>query len=429
MRKYLFPVMIVFILVLSACAKQTAAQPTASSTVAPTAAAPAGQPTPAPTVEPYTNAATPCKPLNILNELLPTPDSSIPAVSDQDWIKGPADAKVTFMVYTDLQCPYCAQFDPIINQVLKDFPNDTRLVVRFWPLAQIHDKALLAAQAAEAAGKQGKFFELVDMLFTAQSDWSAKSLADFETYLQEKAPSVGLNVDQFMKDLKDPAIVKKVADNRTANDQLFQALGTKYNSGFGTPTLFINGSLYSDQRTAAILSSIVNLIKNKGVDLPCPATSIDPTKSYTATLTTNKGDIVINLFAKDAPVAVNSFISLVDQKWYDNNAFFVARDQFVISGDKTNTGIGSPGYAYLDEVNPNLKFDKEGMVGMYNFGPGTNGSQFFITKAAMDSLTGHYTVFGQVTQGMDVVKALALHEPDQSLDSADKIISVTVTAK
>jgi len=429
MRKIVFPILIVFAILLSACGTT---KTTTTATTAPTSATnvtstPGG---PTPTPAPYTDSQTPCKPFNILDEILPASPVKIPDATSTDWVEGPANAPVTFTLYTDLQCPYCAQADPIINAVVKAFPNDVRLVFRHWPLVSLHDKALQAAKAAEAAGKQGKFFEMAEFLFTNQSEWSVKSATDFATWLNSKTASLGLDAAKFATDWNDPAIAQKVSADQAASDKLGEELSQAYQTGFGTPTLIINGSPYMEQRSVELLSLIVNLIKNKNVAVQqCPATIIDTKKDYSATLTTTKGDIVIDLLEKVAPVSVNSFVSLAQNGWFKDNIFFVVRDQFVMTGDQTNTGLGGPGYAFKDEIDPTYTFDKEGMVGIYNFGPGTNGSQFFILKAPLTALNGRYTIFGVVTQGMDVLKALALHETSQSQDSADKILSVAITAK
>ena len=433
MRKFFFPILIVFALLLSACGNaKTATTATTAPTVpaaTPNATTVPGSPTPTPA--PYTDSQTVCKPYNFVDDILPASLIPIPDVTSADWVNGPTNAPVTFTIYTDLQCPYCAEADPIFNAVLKAFPNDVRLVFRHWPLASIHANALQAARAADAAGKQGqdKFFAMTELLFTNQSVWSAKSAADFTTWLNGKSASLGLDAAKFAADWNDPAIAQTVSADQAASDELGEELSQAYQTGFGTPTLIINGSPYMEQRSVELLSLVVNLIKNKNTTLQqCPATIIDPKKDYAATLTTTKGDIVIDLLEKVASVSVNSFVSLAQSGWYKDNAFFVT-EQIALTGDKTNTGYGGPGYAFKDEIDPAYSFDKEGVVGMYNFGPGKNSSQFFILKAPFIALNGRYTIFGVVTQGMDVLKTLALFDGSQGLDSADKILSVTITEK
>ena len=195
MRNTHFFVVLIAALLLSACGSGTTSEATATPTVssAPDTAAQATQ-------APYTDANTPCKPFSLIDQVFQPPLVPIPEVTDQDWVNGPADAKVTFIVYDDIQCPYCAQFQPIINEVLAQFPEDARLVFRHWPLS-FHDKAALSAQALEAAGRQGKFFEMVDTLYARQSEWNQKTPEEYETYVKEIASSLGLDATQFATDL------------------------------------------------------------------------------------------------------------------------------------------------------------------------------------------------------------------------------------
>src|SRR4029077_10182333 len=114
-----------------------------------------------------------------------------------------------------------------------------------------------------------------------------------------------------------------------------------------------------------------------------PAMSIDSGKKYTATLSTSRGDIVCALFAKDAPKTVNNFVFLAREKFYDGTVFHRVINDFMIQGgDPTGTGRGGPGYRFEDEFKGNPHKHKVGTLSMANAGPGTNGSQFFITHIA-----------------------------------------------
>jgi len=138
-----------------------------------------------------------------------------------------------------------------------------------------------------------------------------------------------------------------------------------------------------------------------------PAMQIDTTKSYTATIETNKGSITIELFAKDAPKTVNNFVFLSREGFYDGVAFHRVIPNFVIQGgDPTGTGRGGPGYRFEDELVGNPNKHGTGVLSMANAGPNTNGSQFFITHSPQPHLDGKHTVFGKVTSGMDVVNAI-----------------------
>ena len=139
-----------------------------------------------------------------------------------------------------------------------------------------------------------------------------------------------------------------------------------------------------------------------------PAMSIDAAKSYTATLKTNHGEITIELFASDAPITVNNFLFLARENFYDGVIFHRVIDGFMIQGgDPTGTGTGGPGYRFQDEIVPSITFAEPGLLAMANSGPGTNGSQFFITVTPTPHLNGNHTIFGKVTDGYDVVLAIS----------------------
>ena len=138
-----------------------------------------------------------------------------------------------------------------------------------------------------------------------------------------------------------------------------------------------------------------------------PPLTIDPTRSYTATLQTTAGDIVIELLPGDAPNTVNNFVFLARQGFYEGTPFHrVIRGFMIQTGDPTGTGTGGPGYRFDDE--PVSRAYEPGIVAMANAGPNTNGSQFFIVHGEGGrGLPPSYTIFGRVTSGMDVVDRIA----------------------
>ena len=150
-----------------------------------------------------------------------------------------------------------------------------------------------------------------------------------------------------------------------------------------------------------------------------PEMQIDPKKSYAVSMETNKGTIEIELFADAAPVTVNNFVFLAREGFYDGVTFHRVIPNFVIQGgDPTGSGRGGPGYRIQDEFNGNPHKHGTGYLSMANAGPGTNGSQFFITHSPQPHLDGRHTVFGKVTSGMDVVN---------SIRQGDQMTSVTVS--
>ena len=138
-----------------------------------------------------------------------------------------------------------------------------------------------------------------------------------------------------------------------------------------------------------------------------PPMTIDKNKTYTATMKTNYGDIVIQLYPKDAPLTVNNFVFLARQGFYDGVKFHRVVKGFMIQGgDPTGTGAGGPGYKFSDELPTTLDY-YSGTIAMANSGPNTNGSQFFIMLADYSKrLPQNYSIFGRVTSGMDVVNKI-----------------------
>src|SRR4030042_299531 len=162
----------------------------------------------------------------------------------------------------------------------------------------------------------------------------------------------------------------------------------------GTPSLLINGQAWpmNVPMNDSNFSTIIRLTLLENLQFTeCPPLTINPTKQYIATLHTEKGDIVIELFADKAPLAVNSFIFLARNGWFNDVTFHRGIPGFVAqAGDPSGTGYGTPGYAFKNEISSDLKFDAPGMVGMANAGADSNGSQFFITYSARPTLAGSF---------------------------------------
>jgi len=138
-----------------------------------------------------------------------------------------------------------------------------------------------------------------------------------------------------------------------------------------------------------------------------PEMQIDLSKTYRVTIKTNRGDIELELYPEHAPKTVNNFVYLAGEGFYDGVTFHRVIDHFMIQGgDPTGTGSGGPGYRFEDEVTGNPLTHERCVISMANAGPGTNGSQFFITHVPQTHLDGKHTVFGAVVEGHDVVDAV-----------------------
>ena len=148
-----------------------------------------------------------------------------------------------------------------------------------------------------------------------------------------------------------------------------------------------------------------------------PAMQLEAGKQYRAVLHTSRGDIHLRLFAAETPLTVNNFTFLAKEGYYDGTSFHRVLPDFMIQGgDPTGTGRGGPGYTFMDEFHADLRHDGPGVLSMANAGPGTNGSQFFITHVATPWLDRKHSVFGRVTQGQDVVDSIRQGDSITSVD-------------
>ena len=159
-----------------------------------------------------------------------------------------------------------------------------------------------------------------------------------------------------------------------------------------------------------------------------PAMTIDPSKEYTATFNMEDGsEFTIKLFADKVPNTTNNFVFLANDGYYDGVTFHRVIPGFMAQGgDPTGTGRGGPGYQFADEFHPELRHDKPGILSMANAGPGTNGSQFFITFVPTPHLDNNHAVFGEVIEGMDVVNAISPRDPMSARTPGDAVSSITI---
>ena len=311
----------------------------------------------------------------------------------------------------------------IIGELMRNH-KDVRVVFRPLPLIAIldkldkTDKSVLAALAAD---EQGKFWVMYDLLFVKYDEWIKLKPEAFNAWVVKEAVKAGMDGEKL-----------KAAINadKTATRMMAMYDAAKKLSIPAVPLILINGSLQPsyvlDYKSISDAVGLIALGKKQFTQ--CPPFSVSPQKQYIATLHTEKGDIVMQLFADKAPLAVNSFVFLARQGWFDGVAFYrVVSGSFVEAGDPSGTGKGTPGYFFKNEIN-DLKFDKPGMVGMANNGVDTNGSRFFITFVPAANFDGTYTVFGQVLSGLDVAEKLTPPDPT-TLQPGDKIINVDIEEK
>ena len=327
----------------------------------------------------------------------------LPEVSEDDWVKGNADAPVTIIEYADFQCPACSSYSAYLIAYQALYPDTFRIVFRHMPLASIHGLAYISSMAAEAAGAQGMFWEMYELLYSQQSVWSAlASEEEFADWVLGQAETLGLDLDQFEADMLD-ADARAALEAQT-DEQL--AMGIHY-----TPFIIINGTIMS---SFAAITQFISVYNYDGYEV-CPPWVVSPDKTYTAKLDTTVGDIYIDLDLAAAPMAVNNFVFLAQEGWYDDVPFHRVIEGFVAQTGELS-GFG-PGYSFVNETDNDLSYDGPGVVGMANAGTDTNGSQFFITLAATTSLDGSYTIFGRVQEdSLDLLNDITLRDPDTAED-------------
>jgi cyclophilin family peptidyl-prolyl cis-trans isomerase len=263
-----------------------------------------------------------------------------------------------------------------------------------------------------------------DLLFEQQAEWVDLSADSFEGWVTARAAELELDQSRFTADFNSAETIERVQADAEEGARI------------GIPNLpffLLNGQIYRGPSDYEAFNQVINLIKlGERQFANCPSMDIDPDKQYIATLETEKGEIVLQLYPDKAPMAVNSFVFLARQGWYDGITFHRVLPGFVAqTGDPSATGQGNPGYVFDNEIDPALKFNQAGILGMANSGPDTNGSQFFITYAPAPSLDGGYTIFGKVLSGMDVLEGLTPRDPQPGvhLPPGDKLIKVIIEEK
>jgi cyclophilin family peptidyl-prolyl cis-trans isomerase len=164
-------------------------------------------------------------------------------------------------------------------------------------------------------------------------------------------------------------------------------------------------------------------------DRPAPPSgALDTTKTYTARFKTERGDFVVELYADRAPLTVENFVNLARSGFYDGTTFHRVINGFMAQGgDPTGTGTGGPGYQFRDEFHPALRHDGPGVLSMANAGAGTNGSQFFITYGPTPHLDDRHSVFGRVTEGLEVVRSIRERDPQRDRNPGDRIDTIEIT--
>lgn len=281
-------------------------------------------------------------------------------------------------------------------------------------LSVFNDAGWLGSAQQAADSNTGQFF------FTLGSvPWLAERFTPLGRVIKGLDVLSGLEPrDPTQADVPDPLLLQRVDISTAETSEL--------PTPTPTPTPFAPTLPKSGQRPLAD----VPVAERDGYYNTAPEMQIDPSKDYKAILHTEVGDVTVDLFEKDTPNTVNNFVLLALNGFFDDTTFHRVIEGFMAqAGDPTGTGAGGPGYSFADEFVPTLRHERAGMVSMANRGADTNGSQFFITLDATAWLDDQHTIFGEVTEGMDVVEKIKLRDPDSDTEPGTKLISVDIEAK
>jgi|GEM_PF-344318 len=192
------------------------------------------------------------------------------------------------------------------------------------------------------------------------------------------------------------------------------------------------------EATVAPVENLSDWLSDAGTLAPADRVNLYPGRppsvlaagsGYQAVIMTSDGEMRFDLFASEAPVTVNSFLTLASDGYYNDVTFHrVIADFMAQGGDPSGTGTGGPGYQFENEYTPGIEFDQRGRLAMANSGPNTNGSQFFITYAPLDFLeASDYTIFGQLIDGDDILAAIEMRDPASATEPGTTITSIRVT--
>ncbi len=241
----------------------------------------------------------------------PTPvlgaGSIYPPVSGQDFFLGPADAPVTLVVYCDFQSQGCKGTATVVTELMK-IHEDLRFVFRPLPLIGILDKSELAILSALAADEQGQFWKIYDLLFEKYNEWTVLSPAKFNEWIIKKAGVMGMDMSKFTASINAPETMTRMMSMYDAAKQLSIA---------AVPLVLINSEQFYLLDFKNMNDTIGIIALGKKQFTTCPPFNIDVKKHYTATIQTEKGKVMIELFPDKAPLAVNSFVFLAREGWYN----------------------------------------------------------------------------------------------------------------
>lgn len=363
-------------------------------------------------------------PVPVAEPFSPNP-ASIFALLPNEYSRGAEEPVVSIIMYGDFQCADCAPLALALAELVERHPDEVRVTFRHLPALATNDKALMAAEAVEAAAAQdgvNGFWAMHDLLYARQAEWVDLAPSSFFSVLANYADELGLDAEQFSSELSTGKYTNRI---EFAVESINKIPGINE-----APVLLVNDEIFDQPPGDVEVLDIVYMISALSAQYnEAPPMEIDPEKDYVAWIETEHGDIAVNLFADLAPVTVNNFAYLACSGYYDDITWHRVIAGFMAqAGDPTETGYAGPGYTIPDEFEDSaLTFDREGWLSMaHTTEPDSAGGQFFITYDAAEHLNGSFTIFGQVAAGMDILRSITPRDPAATNDPGDKLITIIV---
>jgi cyclophilin family peptidyl-prolyl cis-trans isomerase len=349
-------------------------------------------------------------------------------VQKDDHVLGKANAPLTIVEYGDMQCPACSQLDPALKTIMSDVSDTVQLVFRHFPLTTIHDKSQITAQALEATSIQNKFWEMHDLLYEKQSDWTTSTVTSVVPILTNYAKGLGLDTGKFETDLTSQAVIDRVArDVKDAESLQLNATPSIFINGQASqPDAFLQTGVAQQLRAYALQrQQVISGTTGTELNVAKPDQVAESGALYQMTIKTTKGDIQVEIDPKLAPINANSTLFLTQKKYFDNSPVELNDTQLgaVLFGAASRSG--NPGYSCGIETPAANSFSKAGVVALLSSGL-WNTTEMVLTYSPTQQFEAQFTVIGHVTSGLDVVKSL--HASDGT-KSGDKIITAAVSKK
>ncbi|NPA27137.1 MAG: thioredoxin domain-containing protein [Chloroflexi bacterium] len=340
-----------------------------------------------------------------------------------DHFRGDANAAVWIIVYGDFQSPAYASMAQRLERLRAERPHELAWVFRAYPLAAVHDKALLAVQIAEAAAQQGAFWPMHDALVQRLEEWRELTPEAFLRWAMDVAQDLGLDPERLRRDATSDALVRLA---QTAWER-GRAAGLA-----SVPILFLNGELYTGPQDEAALRSVIALeALSARMFRTCPP-RLDPKQApRMAYLETNRGRIALALLPEQNIDAVSSFVALTRAGWYDHTPVYrVVPGKAVYLGDPSGTGYGHAGFLFPVLPQPAIALDGPGWAALDLVSPGMADGRFFITLEAWPAeAASAYPRFGRVVQGIDLLRALPAWGPEQGTEPPLRVLRVHFAAE